>query len=262
MTEQEWLSSTDPQVILRAMEIDWDEGGTYSRISDRKLRLFACAWWRSIGSHSDLQELLATGVEEYGQFTTPIGGTWGTDELLRDCQTYRDDPRVCATGVALLRTIVGNPWRPGTLPEGRQECGMCDGSGTSLLLKREGDCCRCDGRGWFADTCPWLAWKDGTVPKLAQVIYDERRWDLMPILADALEEAGCTKEVILRWCRGEELCHDCMGEGELRAGSSAGIVYSQCNRCVGPDGYGTGWIPRRGPSVRGDWCIDLLLGKE
>ena len=48
----------------------------------------------------------------------------------------------------------------------------------------------------------WLAWNDGTVPKLAQTIYDDRRFDLLPILADALEEAGCDDAGILAHCRG------------------------------------------------------------
>ena len=43
----------------------------------------------------------------------------------------------------------------------------------------------------------WLAWNNGTVPKLAQVIYEERRFADLPILADALEEAGCSDAGIL-----------------------------------------------------------------
>lgn len=47
----------------------------------------------------------------------------------------------------------------------------------------------------------WLAWNEGTVRKVAQAIYDERAFDRMPILADALEEAGCTNTDILAHCR-------------------------------------------------------------
>jgi hypothetical protein len=46
-----------------------------------------------------------------------------------------------------------------------------------------------------------LAWNDGTIPKLAQAIYDNRRFTDLPILADALEEAGCTNSDILNHCR-------------------------------------------------------------
>jgi hypothetical protein len=48
----------------------------------------------------------------------------------------------------------------------------------------------------------WLAWNDGTVVKLAKTIYDNRRWEVMPILADALEDAMCTDRDILDHCRG------------------------------------------------------------
>jgi ATP-dependent Clp protease ATP-binding subunit ClpA len=47
----------------------------------------------------------------------------------------------------------------------------------------------------------WLRWNDGTVVKIARVIDQERRWQELPILADALEEAGCTDQVILGHCR-------------------------------------------------------------
>ena len=47
----------------------------------------------------------------------------------------------------------------------------------------------------------WLAWNDGTVPRIAQAIYDERAFDRMTILADALEDAGCTDQDILGHCR-------------------------------------------------------------
>jgi hypothetical protein len=48
----------------------------------------------------------------------------------------------------------------------------------------------------------WLSWNDGTLPKLAQSIYDERAFGRLPILADALEDSGCTDPDILGHCRG------------------------------------------------------------
>jgi hypothetical protein len=44
-------------------------------------------------------------------------------------------------------------------------------------------------------------WNDSTPQKIAQAIYDERAFDRMPILADALEDAGCDNADILRHCR-------------------------------------------------------------
>jgi hypothetical protein len=48
----------------------------------------------------------------------------------------------------------------------------------------------------------WLLWNNGTVEKLARCIYEERAFDRLPILADALEDAGCDSELVLAHCRG------------------------------------------------------------
>ena len=45
-------------------------------------------------------------------------------------------------------------------------------------------------------------WNDATIPKMAQAIYEDRAFDGMPILADALEEASCANADILDHCRG------------------------------------------------------------
>ena len=36
---------------------------------------------------------------------------------------------------------------------------------------------------------------------MAQLIYDDRAFDRLPLLADALEDAGCTDADILAHCR-------------------------------------------------------------
>jgi hypothetical protein len=46
-----------------------------------------------------------------------------------------------------------------------------------------------------------LSSNGGTVRKLAQAIYDERRFADLPVLADALEEAGCDNADLLAHCR-------------------------------------------------------------
>ena len=45
------------------------------------------------------------------------------------------------------------------------------------------------------------AWRTETVLALAKGIEADRAFDRLPILADALEEAGCDDEVLLRHCR-------------------------------------------------------------
>jgi hypothetical protein len=48
----------------------------------------------------------------------------------------------------------------------------------------------------------WFGWNDGTVVKLAQAIYEDRAFERLPVLADALEDAGCSDAIILAHCRG------------------------------------------------------------
>jgi hypothetical protein len=56
----------------------------------------------------------------------------------------------------------------------------------------------------------WLRWNEGTTVKLAQAAYEKRRFDLLPILADALEEAGCNSDAVLSHCRqGSEHVRGC-----------------------------------------------------
>jgi hypothetical protein len=70
--------------------------------------------------------------------------------------------------VALLRDIVGNPFRP-------------------VVLSRK--------------------WRTDTVLALARQMYDSREFSAMPILGDALQDAGCDDEQVLAHCRGASLTH-------------------------------------------------------
>ncbi|MBI1915912.1 MAG: hypothetical protein HYS12_14430 [Planctomycetes bacterium] len=60
---------------------------------------------------------------------------------------------------------------------------------------------------WHREFCPatvnpdWLSWNQGCVARVARAIAEEHRFEDLPILADALEEAGCTNAHILDHCR-------------------------------------------------------------
>jgi hypothetical protein len=47
-----------------------------------------------------------------------------------------------------------------------------------------------------------LTWNHATVPAIARHVYDDRAFHDLPILADALEDAGCTNADLLDHCRG------------------------------------------------------------
>jgi hypothetical protein len=50
----------------------------------------------------------------------------------------------------------------------------------------------------------WLTWNDRTVSRIAEGIYAERAFERMPILHDALLDAGCADEALLMHCRNPE----------------------------------------------------------
>ena len=74
------------------------------------------------------------------------------------------------------------------------------------------DLLRCVGGNPFRSCAPAadvLAWNHGLIPELARQIYDERRFDEMPILADALEDAGCTDDFIHSHARSTQHARGC-----------------------------------------------------
>jgi hypothetical protein len=46
-----------------------------------------------------------------------------------------------------------------------------------------------------------LAWQGGSIVRLARAVYEDRAYDGMPVLGDALEEAGCADSTLLDHCR-------------------------------------------------------------
>lgn len=47
----------------------------------------------------------------------------------------------------------------------------------------------------------WLAWRDGAIARMAQAMVDQGSYHDLPILGDALEEAGCEEGAVLAHCR-------------------------------------------------------------
>src|SRR4051794_18310239 len=79
----------------------------------------------------------------------------------------------------------------------------------------------------------WLAWNDRTIPRLARAICDERAWDRLPILADALEDAGCGDDRLLEHLRGSRPhAHGCwVLDALLGPGQHRGQVAPPVGRC-------------------------------
>jgi hypothetical protein len=165
------------------------------RATDRKMRLFACACCRAVWHWLDddrsrraveVAELFADGAATPAQLTAAwsdaADAAWGRD--LRKAATlaamaaadaadnvldFRPPPTRrfgTAARTALLRCVFGSPFRPPPAVDPR-----------------------------------WLSWNGGTVAKMAAAVYEQRRFADLPILADALEDAGWTDAAILAHCR-------------------------------------------------------------
>jgi hypothetical protein len=109
--------------------------------------------------------------------------------------------------------------------------------------------CAAARSGWFGNHImppslwPVLDWNGRTVVKLAQQIRTEECLENLPILADALEDAGCSDERILRHCRGMNVCKRCGGSG----GGTCGPVDP--------------WVPVGEPHHPHCWVLTLILGR-
>jgi hypothetical protein len=216
MTEEQWLACTDPRKVLEALR---------GKTSERKWRLFACAYGRAVrGSQHLLGPSTAAVAERHADGLAsdqdlaserrrnacwpeerwPVApsayeGAWeavdwltGARDLLRvdphalrHCPIPLDD--VVGRSLRLLRDVFGDPFRPVTLDP---------------------------------------VWQTPQVVALAQAAYEQRELPSgtldtarLAVLADALEEAGCAAKDVLNHLRGA------------------------------------------GPHVRGCWVVDLLLGK-
>lgn len=193
MDEVGWLTCEDARQML---------GEVHDRATDRKLRLFACACarrvWRLLTDARSraaveaaerfadglltVAELRAHFNEAFRLIRQPVAilASDAANENARDAANtaahdaihqHKGSKRQRSARAApsqFLRDIFGNPFRPVALDP---------------------------------------AWLTSDVLALASGIYAERAFDRMPILADALQDAGCTNDDILSHCRDVSAAH-------------------------------------------------------
>jgi hypothetical protein len=179
MTEAEWLACDDPEEMLNALGDD---------ASDRKLRLITCESMRRVypARPDDDQRAIALSErwadgqatdEEIAAFNRatlgePTGTRWvvlivPALEAIRSLFAHTDG-RFVPFIPPLLRECLGNPFRPVTFSP---------------------------------------AWRTEAVVALASQMYESRDFASMPILADALEDAGCDSADIIAHCRDPKGAH-------------------------------------------------------
>jgi hypothetical protein len=105
----------------------------------------------------------------------------------KDDYTLPDDPRNLA--------ILG--------PRGLEHQAACDGQ----LLRNASLFRDVFGPLLFRPVAFSPAWRTDTALSLARVMYEAREFGAMPILADALEDAGCDSDDILSHCRDPKAAH-------------------------------------------------------
>ena len=192
MTEAEWRAATDSTPMLEFLN-----GKAFSR----KLRLFNCHSCRRLQrvtrDERNINVLVAAEAFAEGIITSeemearsaqwfdfdypfPLAGTWQRALHLTTMTDSEIRSRLIAATVALSS---GNPEKERT---------------TQAELLRE-----LFGPLAFRPITINPAWLTSTVIALANGIYEERAFDRMPILADALQDAGCDNDEILNHCRGE-----------------------------------------------------------
>ncbi len=186
MTEAEWLKSKDPALmgeVVRAKR----------RASARVLRLYMAAFWswqaNRLGTdvERELLHVRAAHVESWADSgVIPVEATHGVNLVFfnrRPGEGFMSTVRAPAgwnkggaakkRAVWALHEVFGNPFTTGR--------------------KRKGE----PRRGWQLDR----KWRTDTVLLLARAMYDSRNFGAMPILADALQDAGCDNTEILNHCR-------------------------------------------------------------
>jgi hypothetical protein len=211
MTEAEWLNCRD----LKAMRTFLD-----GKTSNRKLRLFACACCRTLDDvliDPDICKAL-DAAERYadGRIADSTAMTW----YKRACAARGRLPsngseKQWMAYHAVAMAVISNQYGAWADTHEAVAKAVVDGEG-----RRHG------GQEWLAACAQakqgligllrditgnpfrqptispaWLTWSEGLVTKLAEGIYLARAFDQLPILADALEDAGCNDEAILAHLR-------------------------------------------------------------
>jgi len=226
MTETEWLACTDPQpmleFLLRSHVVPATEMRTVAAMAmrrrsgwGRKFRLYACGWSRRFWDKIEDQRL-RNGLDITEQYTDGLTSDT-TFRMAKRQAGAAYNAAIASEGQdgwgtnvsSFVLDIMSLRFLPGWNPHMDTERGLRfpEAERTFQELSRYHCCLLRDLFGplpfrSISIATGLLAWNEFTVAKLAQDIYNHHRFDDLPILADALEEAGCQEADILAHCRG------------------------------------------------------------
>jgi hypothetical protein len=207
MNQSEWDACNDPRPMLEALRITRKV---------RKLRLLACACCRRVWEELkrlgpaltaavELAERHADGHasdEELNRAWMSLGGVNHAGHLallVVDPNPWNGATGVCLWVRELRRRLVGNE-------SGSQEADKVEIRAQAALIRDLFG----PHPGPALVNLSWLGAAEEEVVRLAGGIYHERAFTDLPILADALEEAGCPDPALLEHCRsGGEHARGC-----------------------------------------------------
>ena len=196
MTEAEWLAATDPRPLIGAHRQDF---------THRKARLFAVACCRLVSplfsspvvaQGLDVAERYAEGVateDERAAAFAVVDRLDGRAERARDAAWWAD---ISAANALMGLFPRDARYKGAALVSGSVLTALPSSRPTQLALFR------CVVGNPFRPVTPDPRWLTSPVLSLAGSIYDARDFAPMPVLADALEEAGCENQDVLNHCRG------------------------------------------------------------
>jgi hypothetical protein len=230
MTETEWMECTDPRLMLAFVR---------GEVSQRKMRLFACACCRrswqfcsdvraqravelserwaddpNLADEAQEQELAIWNEHPLEIVSTEERTLWAASaSLWADAGTgaryavsvlsviSETQNSTCAND---LRCLLGTPIPPTAARPGLfrvAAAGLLKAFSGSPMSPKSAS----PTRQPFVPLSVYIdpRWFTSTVVDLANAIYDERAFDRMPILADALMDAGCDNDEIIAHCWGE-----------------------------------------------------------
>jgi hypothetical protein len=194
LIEAEWPACTDLSRMFSVLPADF---------SPRKIRLFAVAYcrlaWHLLANEQcrnavEVSERFADGLAGSVELTTAVEAARRTMPRATRIDFSWDDyagylTAICASGLPLTKFAHGAEYARVLAPRAVSQELQCD------LL-------RCIAGSPFCPLAVQVPWLTPTVVELAQTAYEERAFQLLPVLADALEEAGCGNEDVLMHCRG------------------------------------------------------------
>jgi hypothetical protein len=196
VTEAEWLACTDPEKMMMFL---WKS----EKITDRKRRLFGVAVCRRIW-HYLTDERSRTAVEVAarhadGQATAKeLDAAYLAAFDVADALTEsKDVDRNALRHAAWTADLASHPQWIG----GGVALEAAEAVGTEIENVAQADLVRCLCGNPFHPLTLDPIWLTPGVVGIAAFIYDDRAFGHLPILADALEETGCTNKDILQHCR-------------------------------------------------------------